>query len=144
MKIIVSRFNENIEWSTYLKNVVIYNKGEPLGISNEIMMPNVGREGHTIYSYICDNYDSLDDHIVFVQGYPFDHSPNLLANLRKCSFGFLSEKIIQTTISYESKLRHSRSIYKVFETIFGNPHQNKIIDYFSAQVHNLLFQKKLF
>jgi hypothetical protein len=47
MKIIVSRYNEDISWTKEFSNVVIYNKGETLkGDYNEIELENVGRESH--------------------------------------------------------------------------------------------------
>lgn len=33
--------------------------------------------------YICDNYESLAEYTIFLQGNPFDHSPNLISNLTK-------------------------------------------------------------
>jgi hypothetical protein len=49
MKIVVARYNEDIEWTNELQNVIIYNKGEPLNDENinEIMLSKIGREGHT-------------------------------------------------------------------------------------------------
>jgi len=29
-------------------------------------LDNVGREGHTYYKYICDNYDNLTDYTIFL------------------------------------------------------------------------------
>jgi hypothetical protein len=65
MKIVVSRFNESIEWTKQLDNVLIYNKGDTLTNTHSIQLDNVGREGHTFYKYIYDNYDNLDDLTVF-------------------------------------------------------------------------------
>jgi hypothetical protein len=79
MKLVISRFNESIEWSKEF-NSIIYNKGQPL--PNTLSLPNVGREGHTYLHHIITNYDTLDEYTVFLQGYPFDHSPNLLRDLR--------------------------------------------------------------
>ena len=76
--IVVSKYRENIDWIEQLKdkfNVIVYNKDEGGDL------PNVGREGHTIYTHIVNNYDNLDDHIVFLQGHPFDHSPNIINDL---------------------------------------------------------------
>lgn len=82
MKIVVSRFNECVEWTKKFDNVIIYNKGTPLhGFANTKILENVGREGHTYYTYIYENYDSLEDFTVFLQGYPFDHSPNILTDV---------------------------------------------------------------
>ena len=60
ISIIVARYNENVEWTKQFPNVYIYNKGTPLGDGyNEILMTNVGREGHSYYKYICNNYENL-------------------------------------------------------------------------------------
>jgi hypothetical protein len=106
--IIVARYNENIEWTKQFPNVIIYNKGEKLeNCYNEVLLSNVGREGHTYYKYICDNYDKLEDFTIFLQGTPFDHSPNIISNLNKyinnkelsIDFEFLSELIIDCNLS---------------------------------------------
>jgi hypothetical protein len=83
MLIVIARYNEDIEWSKkYSSNVLIINKGDKIeGIENQIFYPNVGREGHSYYKYIYDNYDNLDDYIIFLQGNPLDHSPNIIKNL---------------------------------------------------------------
>lgn len=108
MKIIIARYNENIDWTREFSNVIIYNKGYTLSNTyNEIQLSNVGREGHTYYKYICDNYDNLDNYTIFLQGNPFDHSPNIISNLReymnnpdlKIDFEFLSESILDCNIN---------------------------------------------
>jgi hypothetical protein len=83
MLIVIARYNEDIEWSKkYSSNVLIINKGDKIeGIENQIFYPNVGREGHSYYKYIYDNYYNLDDYIIFLQGNPLDHSPNIIKNL---------------------------------------------------------------
>ena len=79
MHIVVARYNENVEWTRQFENVTIYNKGEELNDGfHEILLNNVGREGHTFYKYISDNYDNLDDYTIFLQGDPFPHSNKLL------------------------------------------------------------------
>ena len=107
MIIIVARYNEDIEWIKQFSNVIIYNKGEKLQDDyNAIFLPNVGREGHTYYKYIYDNYDKLDDYTIFLQGNPFVHSPNLIKNLNNyinnkdlnINFEFLSETILHTNL----------------------------------------------
>jgi len=100
--IIVARYNEDISWTNEFENVLIYNKGTPLNLPNEIILPNVGREPHTYYKYIYDNYDNLDDYVVFLQGNPFDHSPNIIDNLKNLpnlNFHFLSEHILSCSLS---------------------------------------------
>ena len=108
MIIIVARYNENIEWTKKFKNVLVYNKGEKLESEyNEIILKNVGREGHTYYKYIYDNYDKLEDYTIFLQGNPFDHSPNIINDLNKyinnknlnINFEFLSKRILSCNLS---------------------------------------------
>lgn len=73
-KIIVCRYNEDISWlDSEVKNCVIYNKGDKLNISNEILAPNVGRESETYLNYIISNYDRLPEVCVFTQANIKDH-----------------------------------------------------------------------
>ncbi len=73
-KIVVARYNEDITWlSSEHANCIIYNKGEPLNIDNEIMLPNLGRESETYLRYIITNYDNLPDVVVFTQARISDH-----------------------------------------------------------------------
>lgn len=125
--IIVARYNEDIEWTKQFQNVIIYNKGDKLPDNfNEILLSNVGREGHTYYKYICDNYDNLEDYSIFLQGNPFDHSPNLIDNLNKymnnkdlsINFEFLSEDFFDCYLSgcpYHSDL----PLIDIYEKLFG-------------------------
>jgi len=73
-KIIVARYNEDIEWlNSEMSNCIVYNKGNRLNIENEINLENVGRESETYLHYIITNYDSLPDVIVFTQARISDH-----------------------------------------------------------------------
>ena len=73
-------------------------------------MNNVGREGHTYYKHIYDNYDNLADYTIFLQGNPFDHSPNIISNLNKyvnntnlsIDFEFLSEYVLNMKKPYKN------------------------------------------
>lgn len=72
--LIVSRYNENIDW---LKNisvdrVYLYNKGETCH-TNEIKLPNIGREAHTYVYHLLNNYHNLSDYNIFCQGDPMGH-----------------------------------------------------------------------
>lgn len=126
MKIVVSRFNEDIQWTKILppSDIIIYNKGTPL--SGTIPLPNVGREGHTYFTYIYDNYDNLDNYTVFLQGNPFDHSPKLIKQLiwflihcetMDINFQYLSEKILTCNINY-CRYHRGLPIRWVYEHIF--------------------------
>jgi hypothetical protein len=127
--IIVARYNEDIEWTIQFSNVIIYNKGQKLNNGhNEIMLNNVGREGHTYYKYICDNYEKLADYTIFLQGRPFDHSPNIINNLNKyinnkhlsIDFEFLSESIHYSSLDIEcNRYWQCKNIHKNWERVFG-------------------------
>jgi hypothetical protein len=127
--IVVARYHENVEWTKQFPNVIIYNKGTALNNGcNEIPLNNVGREGHTYYKYICDNYENLPDHTIFLQGKPFDHSPNIIINLHKyihnknlnLDFEFLSEDIHNSSLNLEcSRYWQCANIHKNWERVFG-------------------------
>jgi hypothetical protein len=107
INIVVARYNENLEWTKQFSNVIVYNKGLELKEEyNQIMLNNVGREGHSYYKYIYDNYDNLNKYTIFLQGNPFDHSPNIIQNIYKyfntelnIDFEFLSETILYCNIN---------------------------------------------
>jgi len=124
IKIIVARYNEDISWTQEFSNVIIYNKGSIIYDIPQIPLKNVGRESHTYYHYIYTNYGNLDDFTVFLQGNPFDHSPNIIHNLKKYSilppssdFTYLSEKSAETYISGFTTIPKS-SFANVYEKIF--------------------------
>ena len=125
--IVVARYNENIEWTQRFPNVLIYNKGDRLEtIHPQIQLENVGREGHTYFTYICEHYDRLPAHVIFLQGRPFDHSPNVLARLEyylckeKPDFEFISEQIYYSTFNTErTRYYQCADIHKNWESVFG-------------------------
>lgn len=74
IKYVIARYNEDISWLPKdSENIIIYNKGEPLNIQNEILTKNVGRESETYLKYIIDNYNNLPDVVVFSQAKISDH-----------------------------------------------------------------------
>jgi len=126
--IVVARYRENILWTKQFTNVIIYNKGDSLRDEcEEVLLNNVGREGHTYYRYICDNYENLADYTIFLQGNPFDHSPNIVQNINKyinngelnIDFDFLSETILECNLS---GCRHHPGIplISTYEKIFND------------------------
>ena len=130
--IVVARYNENLEWTKKFSNVLVYNKGNPLSDDfNYVVLNNVGREGHTYYKHIYDNYDNLTDYIIFLQGNPFDHSPNLISNLNNyinnkelsIDFEFLSEEIICCNIK-GCKHHPGLPLIETYEKIFGERNEN--------------------
>lgn len=148
--IVVARYNENVEWTKQFPNVVIYNKGDKLeGDYNEIFLPNVGREGHTYYHHICNNYDNLADYTIFLQGNPFDHSPTILPNLNKYinsvdlnfDFEFLSELILDCTL--DGCPRHTGlPIRETYERLFNDGIRNMLF-YFGAGAQFIVSKKSI-
>lgn len=139
MIIIVARYNENIEWTNDFSNVIIYNKGETInGNHKEIKLNNVGREGHTYYKYIYDNYDNLENYTIFLQGNPFDHSPNIINNLHKyfreenlnVDFEFLSEAVLNCDLS-GCKYHDDLPLINIYQKVF-NEHKTNLSFEFGA------------
>ena len=89
MKVIVSRYNEDVSWTEQLSNVIIFNKVEPDIESKHpiIQLENLGREGHTFYNYFYENYDNLDDYTICLQGDPFDHCKNAVELVKQYQDG---------------------------------------------------------
>lgn len=121
MKIVVSRFNESIEWTKQLDNVIIYNKGSDISQFHYVKLDNVGREGHTFYMYIYDNYNNLDDLTVFLQANPFDHCRDVIQQIKSLTgsidFMFLSDLIIDATIS-NCKYHDGIPLQSVYQQLF--------------------------
>lgn len=79
--IVVIRESGCVEWTKRFKNIIIFNKGEPL--SNEyncIDIPKIGEEYHTIFTYIYDNYENLEDYIIFITVYD-EMYPKMCSNM---------------------------------------------------------------
>jgi hypothetical protein len=73
---VVARYQEDIRWlSPIMKECIIYNKGFPLHLENEVLLKNVGRESDTYLQFIIRNYENLPDVVVFTQGNIKDHIP---------------------------------------------------------------------
>lgn len=94
-KIIVARYNENIDWiidNNLQDRCIVYNKSplnrifskkygdlaDKLNIVSISNNPSFGREGDTYLNHIVSNYSNLDDYTIFTQADPFDHSPNFI------------------------------------------------------------------
>ena len=76
-KVVVARYNENIEWLKMFdyRSVVVYNKGKmlPEYPFEIISVENTGLESSTYLRYIIDNYNNLPDVVFFTQGQINDH-----------------------------------------------------------------------
>jgi hypothetical protein len=83
-EIVISRYNEKIDWLTakcftsFEKKVTVYNKGPApiqtskiLGDNDSLQvvpLPNVGRESHSYLHHIVENYENLSDITFFLPG----------------------------------------------------------------------------
>ena len=130
--IVVARYNETLEWTKNFLNVIVYNKGNPLSDDfNHIVLNNVGRESHTYYKHIYDNYDNLTDYIIFLQGNPFDHSPNIISNLNNyvnnkelsIDFEFLSERVLNSNLK-DCPHHGGLPLIETYEKLFGERNEN--------------------
>lgn len=71
-KLIVARYNENLDWVNSFESYQIYNKGKKDLAANHdprtTQLPNVGREAHSYLYHIINNYHNLEDVLIFSQG----------------------------------------------------------------------------
>jgi hypothetical protein len=102
--VVVARYKEDISWLNHVNRaenlVTVYEKfdvpedkyirltedyGYRKHAINHVMLPNIGNEAHTylhhivhMYYYSKLNSHDVNSRIFFVQGHPFDHSPEAL------------------------------------------------------------------
>ena len=148
--IVVARYNEDLKWTKQFLNIIVYNKGSALSDDfNQILLNNIGREGHTYYKHIYDNYDNLADYTIFLQGNPFDHSPNIIHNLNNyvnnkdlsIDFEFLSERVLNCNLTgclYHKGL----PLIETYEKIFGERKENLKFQ-FGAGAQFIVSKKKI-
>ena len=153
MKIVIGRYREDLSWALpYREHIIIYNKGEQLvnQFSDQRFVPNVGRETHTYYQYIVDHYDCLDNFTIFLQGNPFDHSPDIIYQLNhylsqqetlQLNFGFLSRAIIQTHLS-GCAFHGGLPMREVYQKIFGVAREHMTFRFVSERELSSSFRKK--
>lgn len=125
-----------------------------------IEMPNLGREGHTYAYHIIKNYNNLDDYTIFLQGDPFDHTPNLnkiLSKLLNNNIDFLyknlSSKIWGCQLT-KDQFRKDLKIKQVYSDLYNLKNPKNFLFKFGAGAqfcvskelivkNNLLFYKKI-
>jgi len=131
LKIVISRYKEDISWADGVTNAVIYHKSDTPCVSPHpvVSLLNVGREGHTYAYHILTHYDTLDDYTLFLQGYPFDHSPQLetqlceirdrIAQGTQSDFQYVSQRVLFSNLErcpYDITLK----MVPVYEKVFGS------------------------
>ena len=98
IKAVIARYNEDVSWVRDLKcDYIIYNKDQSQIALFENNLPNIGREGHTFFTYIIDNYENLPNYICFLHGVPFDHCLDILDKIN--SFN-MTDKFLPLSTSY--------------------------------------------
>ncbi|KAI9696602.1 MAG: hypothetical protein M1836_005621 [Candelina mexicana] len=76
VEVVVAHYNEDLSWlKEELGSCTIYSKGgkENVPPQPHIILPNIGREGHTYLHHIIERYSSLADITIFLQGRIDDH-----------------------------------------------------------------------
>ena len=135
--IIIARYNENLDWVNNLKHpYIIINKGDEISFPS-IKIDNVARESYSYLYYIVNNYDNLDDYLVFLQGNPFDHSPNALGKIEgyfnngQSNFYTLSDRIVEFTLN-GCQYHPGLPLIKSYNLIFNDTMDNDKIITFGA------------
>lgn len=92
-EIVIARYSENLDWVGDIPGdfaVTIYNKGAAItsGPALEradhiVAVTNSGRESDTILRHIINKTEFHDGFTVFLQGDPFEHSPDIIALLNE-------------------------------------------------------------
>ncbi len=87
-EVVIARYSENLEWVAEIPRafrVVIYNKGGPI-TSDPVLrradriaaLRNSGRESDTFLRHMLGQEVAADGYTVFLQGNPFEHSPDII------------------------------------------------------------------
>jgi hypothetical protein len=141
MEVVIARHNEPAAWVAGTLPpgclVTVYDKGAspPADLGPEafpagcdvVSLPNVGREAHTYLHHIVTHYDDLDDHVVFLQGHPFDHCPDLAAELRDFAGSpsdfryFASWMLTDCTCRTAPPAHPWVRMRETYEAVFGHP-----------------------
>lgn len=79
-QLIVTRYNEDVEWVKTFDDYIIFNKGSNVGITQEILnrtynLPNVGKNSEVNLRYIITHYNNLPEKVAFCQANYSDHYP---------------------------------------------------------------------
>jgi len=140
LRIVTSRYKESVDWAESLPVCTVYNKGANDCVTRHpiVVLPNVGREGHTYLHHIIENYDALDDYTIFLQGYPFDHTPYLESFIKnnewKKPFCNISRRILKASIQHDPHVMNpdvEKLLVPCFNRIF-NRNKTEHSYYFGA------------
>lgn len=74
VEIVISKYEEDISWVSDLQHpYVIYDKSDT-PIEKSIHLKNLGREANTFLYHIVNQYTTLAEVTIFLQGNPFPHA----------------------------------------------------------------------
>ncbi|KAL8730175.1 MAG: hypothetical protein Q9166_004258 [cf. Caloplaca sp. 2 TL-2023] len=87
-EIVVGHYNEDLSWlKEKSTECCIYSKGGPKNAPSHPFsftpLPNIGREGHTFLYHIVNEYDTLANVTLFVQGRIDDHVDITLSEMKE-------------------------------------------------------------
>ena len=122
--VVVARYEEDISWTKLIEsNVIVYDKS-PKPVKNSIVLPNVGREGHTYIYHILTRWNSLADWTAFVQGYPWPHvkqTRETITSIDTCTDMFkpLGDHIAPIEFPSHAK-HHGQASVDLSKQAFGN------------------------
>ena len=106
-----------IEWTKKFKNIIIFNKGPPLPDEyNCINIPNIGLEYHTIFSYIYNNYENLDDYIIFITVYEYGYGKICSNMLDKIDYYLNDASSISADPNFATLTINFTTIYAYLES----------------------------
>lgn len=100
-KYVVAVYREDVRWVFDIDDdAYVYFKNRktmedmPREFTNQVLLPNVGRESHTYLMFILNHYDDLPENVIFTQGCFNDHCPDLLEEPKIRHSVYLSHQII--------------------------------------------------
>lgn len=180
-EIVIARYNEDLDWITQepfnRHPIIIYNKSDNTNftkspnIQQVVNLPNVGREMHSYFYHIINNYDNLSDVTIFLPGSAdltgkFDRSKsvvNTVENTNNTTFScthddnFVNNNFNFEIDNYLSTHKNNKDINKDtsmeisnirpygnwFNSIFSNNEKNTCISFNSiiAVSRNTILQK---
>ena len=148
---VIAHYNEKLDWLTPIANHShVYHKGTelrppPLPLNAWEKLPNVGRESHTYLYHIVNNYETLPEITVFLQGEGLNswcvgNINDILNNVRKnvtCKVVFRAKtldgwgriKHIKKWLRElnSGEMRRSRFTFgEFYEELYGIPHPDDI------------------
>ena len=146
---VIAHYNENLDWLAPIANHThVYHKGNdlqppplPLLFNAWERLPNVGRESHTYLYHIINNYETLPEVTVFLQGdgqelsdelcfrHPMDYIYNIKKNIsckvqqRLSDWGRIPHYGKWLEMLNNGIIRRANlTLGEFFEELFGYPH----------------------